>query len=241
MEKLAFGAEPAPRLYRLRLARYFYHTQVLNEKLADGGNLILDAGCGRGRAPLYWKASGRPETETRFVGFDICPVRLEFAKKRGYAQLIQSTISERWPFRDESFDAVICEQVLEHLTDEQVSFALSEMHRVLKPGGFVLVGTPIFTRFTLLFAPLWTRLNPLLRRLKGKDTEASHLQHYSIAGINKILRHHNFEPESVRGFRLFTLPKQLLEDDLWFYELQQWFGKKVPALCGEVTTVARKK
>lgn len=67
----------------------------------------------------------------------------------------------RLPFRDETFDTVLCTEVLEHTHSPQL--ALSEVHRVLKPGGKLLLTTPFafpihygptdyyrFTRFGLL-------------------------------------------------------------------------------------------
>lgn len=45
------------------------------------------------------------------------------------------------PYADESFDAVLCSHVLEHVDDDRV--ALAEIRRVLKPGGLALLMTPI--------------------------------------------------------------------------------------------------
>jgi len=62
------------------------------------------------------------------------------------------------PFPDDSFDAVIADAVLEHVCDPQR--CVSEIHRVLRPNGFVVATTPFlqpvhmgahdFTRFTYL-------------------------------------------------------------------------------------------
>jgi SAM-dependent methyltransferase len=45
------------------------------------------------------------------------------------------------PYPDESFDAVICNHVLEHVGDDVV--ALSELYRVLRPDGWALLQTPV--------------------------------------------------------------------------------------------------
>jgi SAM-dependent methyltransferase len=45
------------------------------------------------------------------------------------------------PFDAERFDLVICSHVLEHVPDDHA--AISEMHRVLRPGGLALVQTPV--------------------------------------------------------------------------------------------------
>jgi SAM-dependent methyltransferase len=50
------------------------------------------------------------------------------------------TVAERLPFTDASFDAIVCDQVLEHVEDPQA--VIREMTRVLKTGGSVYIGVP---------------------------------------------------------------------------------------------------
>lgn len=47
---------------------------------------------------------------------------------------------EKYPFDSDSFDTVICSEVLEHTADPE--FILSEVRRVLRPGGTLLVSVP---------------------------------------------------------------------------------------------------
>jgi SAM-dependent methyltransferase len=53
---------------------------------------------------------------------------------------LQHDVAQRLPFRDHRFDVIWCSEVLEHLFDP--GFALQEMHRVLAPGGLLLVTVP---------------------------------------------------------------------------------------------------
>ena len=48
-----------------------------------------------------------------------------------------------WPFGDDTFDAVHCIDVIEHLDD--IVKAMEEIHRVLRPGGRVTITTPHFS------------------------------------------------------------------------------------------------
>ncbi len=47
----------------------------------------------------------------------------------------------RLEFPDNSFDAILCSHVLEHIPDDRC--ALHELHRVLKPGGWAILNVPI--------------------------------------------------------------------------------------------------
>jgi SAM-dependent methyltransferase len=46
------------------------------------------------------------------------------------------------PFKEESFDIIICSELLEHLQDGMDKNALCEMARILKPGGRLLITVP---------------------------------------------------------------------------------------------------
>jgi len=115
--------------------------------LADGQR-VLDLGCGRGRHlhALYWHERA----------LDVTGLDLDFADLGatidGFFELPPPpenpprtavfTVGDagRLPFGDASFDAVICSEVLEHLPD--VALALSEIDRVLKPGGKFALSVP---------------------------------------------------------------------------------------------------
>lgn len=65
----------------------------------------------------------------------------------------QHDVAERFPFADGAFEAVWCSEVLEHLFNP--AYALSEMHRVLRPGGRLLVTVPYHGRFKNLLIALF--------------------------------------------------------------------------------------
>jgi SAM-dependent methyltransferase len=235
--KLAFDVEPSFRRFRLRLARYRYQAEALSELLPEGPSIVLDAGCGKGRFPGYWMRWGSATRHPRVIGMDISWKRMGRAKEKNYGHLVAGDLTRPWPFRDASVDAVLFEQVMEHLTDAQVRFALSEIRRVLRPGGVALIGTPIFTEPELWLSPIWTRVNDLLRRLKGWEP-ASHLQHLSSGRLWRHIARSGLEPVRVRGYRIFSLYRGLLEDYEWYYRMHQWFGRCTPSLCNEVTVTA---
>lgn len=95
---------------------------------------ILDAGCGTG-SMLGWL---RRFPAARVVGVDLSPDALRFCRQRGEAALALGSVLDL-PLRDGRFDLAICADVLQHLPDPVG--ALSELHRVLRPGGYLLVRT----------------------------------------------------------------------------------------------------
>ena len=104
------------------------------------GDRLLDAGCGEGR-----HCFGALERGARVVGIDLDPEPLRFASKplRNRAGELDS-LGEMihgntftLPFRSETFDKVICSEVMEHVHDYRA--AARELSRVTKPGGLVAV------------------------------------------------------------------------------------------------------
>lgn len=78
----------------------------------------------------------------------------------GRAAMIRADITDL-PFADESFDAIICICVLEHVPDD--AKAMRELHRVMKPGGFGIVQVPIHVDLAETYED-WTITTPEGRR-----------------------------------------------------------------------------
>ena len=73
----------------------------------------------------------------RMYGLDLTGTFLRSARKNiAAAAFVRGSISAL-PFASERFDTIYCVEVLEHLPDTEL--ALSEMARVLKPGGILIV------------------------------------------------------------------------------------------------------
>ena len=60
--------------------------------------------------------------------------------------------AKRFPFRDNAFDFVASEHMIEHLTFRDGLKMLHECHRVLKPGGRIRIATPDLSKFVSLFS-----------------------------------------------------------------------------------------
>ena len=95
---------------------------------------ILDCGCGTGANVRRLARYGDT------TGFDLTWIGLEYAHQDGLRQLAQASILHI-PFRDSAFDLVTAFDVLACLESPDEARALSEMHRVLKPGGALVLNT----------------------------------------------------------------------------------------------------
>lgn len=98
------------------------------------GSRVLDAGCGASVLPYYLAAEGH-----RVAGCDpaVEPGR---AGCRPHVDHVSGDLADL-PFAGRSFDVVFCISVIEHLPHGRMPGAMQEMHRVLRPGGKLLLTT----------------------------------------------------------------------------------------------------
>jgi len=107
---------------------------VVDSLALPGGAEILDAGCGSGRN-LEWLARFGAVT-----GLELSEDSLEYARRRAIGSVVAGSV-EDIPLADESFDLVTSFDVIEHVDDLR---ALRELHRLLRPGGRLLVSVPAY-------------------------------------------------------------------------------------------------
>ena len=135
----------------------------------QAGHRVLEIGFGNGRAApnVIGQADG-----VQYVGVDISPTMVDEANRFNAALVAAGRASfhlastERMPFADASFDRVLSIGVIHFWTDPLV--ALREVHRVMRPGSFALMGAldtrspPQFARrefgFHLRSAAEWATL-----------------------------------------------------------------------------------
>jgi len=103
----------------------------------DGRLRILDIGCGTGKMLDELAAFGD------VVGADFSPEALQFCVTRGVGADLARADVRRLPFADGTFDVVTAMDIIEHIDDDKA--ASSEIFRVLRPGGRLLVTVPAFT------------------------------------------------------------------------------------------------
>jgi SAM-dependent methyltransferase len=116
-----------------------YARAVTEAQLPPGG-VVVDAGCGTGRAlPALRAAVGDAGV---VIGVDLTPQMLDVARARGRAERAALLLADarRLPFAGGSVDAVFAAGLIMHLPDPAA--ALAELARVTRPGGRLVLFHP---------------------------------------------------------------------------------------------------
>jgi SAM-dependent methyltransferase len=119
------------------------HDAVLRALGTEPCTRVLDVGCGTGRLAARL---GELSSVRSIVGLDFSAGMLEQARARlasADATALVRGDATRLPFADGTFDIVITSEVLEHIQDDVA--AISEMTRVLKPGGRFAATVPAWS------------------------------------------------------------------------------------------------
>jgi SAM-dependent methyltransferase len=152
----------------------------------------LDLGCGDGRLSAELLAS-------ELTGADVSAVALRRARERlPQARFVELDPDAPLPFADSEFDLVLMAETLEHVRDVQL--LLSELRRVLAPGGRLALTTPAHGRRT--------GLDILVRGFEQRfDPLSPHLRFLTKRSLGTLLEEMGFEVVSLERRRgtLFAL------------------------------------
>lgn len=127
--------------WKTRLEKVFKDTEELNrrtilEVVPPGiGGALLDVGCGTGEFTL--RVASRAGV-TSLHGVELVDHIAAEATARGI-EVAQTDLGKALPYGDSSFEVVHSNQVIEHLDNTDIF--LSEIRRVLKPGGAAVIST----------------------------------------------------------------------------------------------------
>ena len=129
---------------------------------------ILDIGCAMGGFIKFLKTKWDYKN---LYGID--PVE-EYVKEANDKNIIVGNVNSI-PFEDNSFDVIILDQVLEHVSN--LKLAMKEIRRVLDKGGICYIGVPDVERYNNLY---WYII-------------AEHIQHFNIVGLKLLSNNNGFE------------------------------------------------
>ena len=148
-----------------------------------GTEHALDLGCGDGRLTAKLRAGS-------VTAADVSGVAVRRAARRlPDAEVVQVQPDEPLPFVDGEFELVLCTETIEHVRDVQLF--LSEIRRVLRPGGGLALTTPAHSRLTAL------RL--LVRGFESEfDPLSPHLRFFTRRSLSRLLDAMGFDVSSLR-------------------------------------------
>ena len=174
--------------------------------------MLLDLGCGDG-ANFPWL---KPYTENLY-GSDYNITRLIRAQKKNIAQEIVLADATDYAAKDNSFDVIFFNHVLEHISDDEK--ALSEVFRILKKGGICILGVPNEGAF-------WWQLAYKLQPETLQTTD--HVHFYTIKDLSKKVRKQGFKIREIKSLG-WGLPHWTFDSKVRRYKLMdnlfEFFGK----------------
>ncbi len=173
---------------------------------------VLDYGCGAGH--LLSRMLKEPEGE--FFGLDFSPDSIEATRNKcgNNSKLKELLLVKTLPvaFDDNLFDTITFIETIEHLQNDMLQNTLSEIYRILKPGGKVFITTPFNEELEkhLAFCPF----------CKAEFHQMQHIQSFTVNSIKALLEKHQFVIEYCKNIDLdkyqigifkYTIKKMLLK------------------------------
>jgi cyclopropane fatty-acyl-phospholipid synthase-like methyltransferase len=215
-----------------------YLSQRLSEALAVAGIAsgmhVLDVGCGRGEILSKTARMG-----VRAMGIDYAETAVRFSRdlvEKDEAINHQVGIYQAsalcLPFETGVFDRVLMLDIVEHLYPKELSMALAEAYRVLRPGGRIVIHTAPNKWYDQYAYPLVRRVRIWMgqgdryprdpREIIPQNVHV-HVNEQSVLGLWRDLKHHRFS--NVRAW-LNTPPQH--RDEPRILRLARWFFFNVP-------------
>lgn len=162
--------------------RHAYREALILRRMLPAlpGPVVLNAGAGAGSLTLRLVEQGLRVTSVD-ASAELCDwVRARLGPAAADNPVLRGDL-ERLDLPDAAFDAAVCGEVLEHLDDDAA--AAAELHRVLRPGGLLLVTVPA---------------DPY--RYDWTDRWAGHRRRYTVPGLAGLLGDAGFMSVEVAGW-----------------------------------------
>jgi SAM-dependent methyltransferase len=120
-----------------------FHARIAKLAAIGVGNRVLDLGCGRGNGLPHLLAGIGTSGEVIAADRDspsLDAVRATYAAEiaKGLLSVVNLDVGRELPLASASFDCVVCQNVIECVADR--NGLLSEIYRILRPGGSALIG-----------------------------------------------------------------------------------------------------
>ena len=186
---------------------------------------LLDIGCGGGiiteSLPYYYRG-------VKVFGCDVSKTAIAYAKKFGSGKATYDVLNgKKFPYKDSTFDACICLDVMEHVPD--VDFFLKEVRRILKRNGKFFLLVPCENQ-PLTYTWLFQRIG-FGKRLTYKHWGHIHPE-FTHASVLSMLQKYGFHVKrrnysehwlyQLSNIFLYFLPKEFLERVVGKHQAQKY-------------------
>lgn len=212
-------------------------TRKFKNIMPSGDKKILDVGCGTG---LFFCELASSE-DVELIGLDTLSDSNKIAVARGYKKVmdIDDLSSQSFPFGANEFDALVCKDVFEHLLEPK--FALSEIYRVLKPGGMFLVHVPnhfsLYGRLKFLF---FNRIDTFNYFKSDDRWTYPHVRFFEYQGFKETIERNDFVLITDLSYQFPAIP--FLSRFTFVRFIVYPFLKKFPSqLCAGITIIFQKR
>ncbi|MEM4584194.1 MAG: methyltransferase domain-containing protein [Ignisphaera sp.] len=157
-------------------------------------NLLVDVGCDGG---IMTKIIAKCSKAGTVLGIDIREESVEYARKTKHGIEFYAADARNLPLRNGIADVITMLEVLEHVSNPVEM--LREAHRVLKPGGLLVVLVP--NSESILFRLVWS----LWTRTFGRVWRDAHNTDFTEASLRRIVEKVGFRVKSMKKINLGML------------------------------------
>ncbi|MFH0876441.1 MAG: class I SAM-dependent methyltransferase [archaeon] len=199
------GEKPSDALFgRKAFSVSFMVANDFNEKI------MLDIGCGYG----WFELAANENKCKKIYGIEPSEKGLITARKHIQNKNIIFMAADAFflPFEKNTFDTIVCWEVLEHLPKNSEMRLFNEMHRVLKPSGHFYLSTPNSALLSKFSDPAWLMMGH---------------RHYSRGNIIAIAKKSHFQVEKIiiKGAFWEILSILNLYVSKWIFRRKPFFEK----------------
>lgn len=191
--------------------------------LPKGKDLVyLDVGCHDGVKTLR---RAKVIGTKNILGIDLKTTGAKLAQKKKI-KMYFGDLNDKWPLKSNSIDCITATEVIEHMVD--VDAFITQVKRVLKPGGSVIISTDNLAAYHNIVAlilgyqpytgPYISKIYPIGHRPNAKYYKNSsyhqmnpHLNVMTAKALRQLLRAYDFDFQKLLGAGFYPIPHPLSE------------------------------
>ncbi len=174
---------------------------------------LLDYGCGDGKYfPYFCDAGLQPKN---IWGVEVSEIRVKRCQNIGWSNAKLLIPNAPLPFSDGQFDVINCMEVIEHIPAKEGVRVMSELRRVLRPGGCLIISTPNYPikRFYDLYDAV---VHGMRDRFRDDPTHVTKFNYHRLESLLQV-HFRSVEPRIFKpGFIYKRIPHPFFKHKLFY-------------------------